>query len=383
LKPNRNERAVPPAAPAYHEDGFVARIAARTIPERWAVGDRSGDDEECVMTICRAVPALAVAIFAAIAPAAAQDFYKGKTVTIVVGFTPGGGFDLNARLLARHMGRHLAGNPDVIVQNMPGAASLKSVLYLDTAAPRDGTVISTFNFGQIGDSRMMPEKVKVDFRKFSWIGSISQDLTICYTWHALGVKTLAQLQRHGTVHMGSTGVGTSSDINQKILKEIFKVPVQQVAGYPGSAEERLAIERHELEGDCGAWSSIPQEWVEGAKINPILRSGPIVPPDLPPDVPYGVDIAPSERERDIIAMLTASGQVGRPFIASAMAPAERIALLRAAFDATVKDPEFIADAAKIRMPVTPKSGPEALRTVEAIYATPDDIVLAARKIAGE
>jgi tripartite-type tricarboxylate transporter receptor subunit TctC len=336
------------------------------------------------MTICRAAAlALAIATVATIAPAAAQDFYKGKTLTIVVGFSPGGGFDLNARLLARHMGRHIAGNPDVIVQNMPGAGTLKSVLHLDTTAPRDGTVIATFNFGQIGDSRMMPEKVKVDFRKLSWIGSISQDLTICYTWHALEIKTLAQLQRHGTVHMGLTGVGTSSDINQKILKEIFKVPVQQVAGYPGSAEERLAIERRELDGDCGAWSSIPQEWVEGAKINPILRSGPLEPPDLPRDVPYGVDIAPSKRERDIIRLLTASGQLGRPFIASAMVPAERVALLRTAFDATMKDPEFIADAAKIRMPVTPKSGREALRTVEDIYATPDDIVQAARKIAGE
>jgi tripartite-type tricarboxylate transporter receptor subunit TctC len=338
------------------------------------------------MTTGRALAAalaLAVAAVATMAPAGAQDFYKGKTLTIVVGFTPGGGFDLNARLLARHLGRHIAGNPDVIVQNMPGAASLKSVLYLDTAAPRDGTVIATFNFGQIGDSRMMPEKVKVDFRKFSWIGSISQDLTICYTWHALGIKTLAELQRRGTVHMGLTGVGTSSDINQKILREIFKVQVQQVAGYPGSAEERLAVERGELDGDCGSWNSIPQEWVEGAKINPILRSAPLEPPDLPPGVPYAANIAPSARDRDIIRVLNASGQLGRPFMASAMVPAERIELIRAAFDETVKDPEFIADAAKIRMPVTPRSGRQALRTVEEIYATPDDIVQAARKIAGE
>jgi tripartite-type tricarboxylate transporter receptor subunit TctC len=324
--------------------------------------------------------ALAVAMTA---PAAAEDFYKGKTLTVVVGFTPGGGFDLNARLLARHMGRHIPGNPDVIVQNMPGAASLKSVLYLDTTAPRDGTVIATFNFGQIGDSRMMPEKIKVDFRKFAWIGSISQDLTICYTWHALGIKTLAELQRHGTVHMGLTGVGTSSDVNQKILKEIFKVQVQQVAGYPGSAEERLAVERRELDGDCGAWSSIPQEWIEGAKINPLVRSAPIEPPDLPPHVPYAADIAPSPRDRDIVRLLTASGQLGRPFIASASAPAERIALLRAAFDETVKDPEFLADAGKLRMPVSPKSGQDALGIVQDIYATADDIVQAARKIAGE
>jgi tripartite-type tricarboxylate transporter receptor subunit TctC len=326
---------------------------------------------------------LAVAAAATTAPAGAQDFYKGKTLTIVVGFTPGGGFDLNARLLARHMGRHIPGNPDVIVQNMPGAASLKSVLYLDTTAPRDGTVIGTFNFGQIGDSRMMPEKVKVDFRKFSWIGSISQDITICYTWHDLGIKTLAALQRHGTVHMGLTGAGTSSDVNQKILKDIFGVQVQQVAGYPGSAEERLAIERHELDGDCGAWSSIPQEWIEGAKINPIVRSAPLEPPDLPANVPYAADIAPSARDRDVIRLLTASGQLGRPFIASSGVPSDRIALLRAAFDETMKDPELMADAGKLRMPVSPKSGMQAARIVQDIYATPDDIVQAARKIAGE
>jgi tripartite-type tricarboxylate transporter receptor subunit TctC len=327
--------------------------------------------------------ALAVATIAMAAPARAQDFYKGKTLTIVVGFTPGGGFDLNARLLARHMGRHIPGNPDVIVQNMPGAASLKSVLYLDTTAPRDGTVIGTFNFGQIGDSRMTPEKVKVDFRKFSWIGSISQDLTICYTWHALGIKTLAELQRHGIVHMGLTGAGTSSDVNQKILKEIFRVSVQQVAGYPGSAEERLAIERGELDGDCGAWSSIPEEWIAGAKINPVVRSAPIELPDMPPHVPYAADIAPNGRDRDIIRLLTASGQLGRPFIASSAAPADHIAVLRAAFDETVKDPEFMADAGKLRMPVSPKSAKDAADIVQDVYATPDDIVQAGRKIAGE
>ncbi len=329
------------------------------------------------------ISAIAVGIAGiATIPAAAQDFYKGKTLTIVVGFTAGG-FDLNARLLARHLGHHIAGNPDVIVQNMPGAASLKAVLYLDATAPRDGTVIATFNFGQIGNSRLAPDKVKIDFRKFSWIGSISQDLSICYTWHALGIKTLAELQRRPTVHMGLTGVGTSSDINQKILREIFKVPVQQVAGYPGSTEERLAIERGELDGDCGAWSSIPQEWIDAASINPVLRSSALEPPGFPPGVPYAADIAPTPRDRDVIRLLTASGRLGRPFIASAAVPPERIALLRRAFDATMQDPEFLADAANLRMPVTPQSGGEALATIAEIYATPDDIVQAARKVAGE
>jgi tripartite-type tricarboxylate transporter receptor subunit TctC len=317
------------------------------------------------------------------APAAAQDFYRGKTLTFLVGFSPGGGFDINARVLARHIGRHIPGNPNTVVQNMPGAGSVTAIHYLEQTAPKDGTVIDIFNFGNIGESRLNPDKVKVDFRKFNWIGSISQDLTVCYVWHAMGVKTLAELKKVSKVHMGLTGMGTSSDTNQRILKNIFGIPVQQVAGYPGSAEQRIAIERGELDGDCGAWSSIPVEWIEGHKIVPVIRSGPIFAPDMPRDVPYSVDIAPSERDRQVLRLLLASAQVGRPFIASQAVSAERIRILRDAFDATMKDPQFIAEAEKLRLPISPKTGEEALRVVEDIYATPENIVQAAKKISAE
>ena len=140
-------------------------------------------------------------------PAAAQDFYKGKTITIIAGFSPGGGYDVNARVLARHMGRHIPGNPNIIVQNMPGAGSLNAVHYLDTNAPKDGTALNTFNFGAIGEARLSPDKIKIDFRKYNCIGSISQDLTVCYVWHGLGVKTLADLVKKPKVHYGSTGAG--------------------------------------------------------------------------------------------------------------------------------------------------------------------------------
>ncbi len=338
------------------------------------------------MTLRRLAVSMLVAaagVIAAMAPAAAQDFYRGKTLTIMVGFSPGGGFDINARVLARHIGRHIPGNPIVVVQNMPGAGSITAVHYLDLTAPKDGTVLDIFNFGNIGESKLNPDKVKVDFRKFNWIGSISQDLTVCYVWHAFGVKTLADLKAKPKVHMGLTGMGTSSDTNQRILKSIFGVKVQQVAGYPGSAEQRIAIERGELDGDCGAWSSIPVEWVEGKKIVPVIRSAPVTAPDMPPDVPYSVDIAPSERDRQILRMLLASAQVGRPFIASQAVPAERARILRDAFSATMQDPQFIAEAQKLRLPISPKMGDEALRVVEEIYATPDDIVAAARKVAAE
>jgi tripartite-type tricarboxylate transporter receptor subunit TctC len=327
--------------------------------------------------------ALAACAISVAAPARAQDFYKGKTLSIVAGFTPGGGFDVNARLLARHIGRYIPGNPDVMVQNMPGAAGLKSVFYLEAAAPRDGTVIDIFNFGSIGDSRLVPDKIKVDFRKFNWIGSISQDLTVCYVWHTLGTKTLAELKAHRPIHMGLTAVGSSSDVNQRILRDILGVPILQVAGYPGSAEERLAIERGELDGDCGAWSSVPAEWIEAQRIFPLVKSAPATPPDLSPGVPYSADLAPSDHDRQIIRLLVASGQLGRPFIASLAVPADRIRILRDAFNATVRDPQFIAEAQKLRLPLSPKTGAEAMKIVEDIYATPDEIVMAAKKIAGE
>src|SRR5262245_16640412 len=335
------------------------------------------------MQLRLAAQACVAALSVAAAPAAAQDFYRGKTLTILAGFSPGGGFDINARVLARHIGRHIPGNPTVVVQNMAGAGSTTAVQHLDLSAPKDGTVIDIFNFGNIGEARLNPDKLKVDFRKFNWIGSISHDLTVCYVWHTFGVKTLAELKAKDKVHMGLTGMGTSSDTNQRILKNIFGVRVQQVSGYPGSAEQRIAIERGELDGDCGAWSSIPVEWVEGRKIVPVIRSAPATVPDMPADVPYSVDIAPSPRDAQVLRMLLASAQLGRPFIASQQVPAERVRILRDAFAATMKDPQFIAEAQKLRLPISPKIGDEALKVVEEIYATPDDIVAAARKVSSE
>lgn len=323
---------------------------------------------------------LAVSALALCQPASAADFYKGKTLTIVVGFSPGGGFDRNARLLGRYIGDHIPGKPDVVVQNMPGAGSLKSVKHLLTIAPKDGTVIDTFNFGLIGRSRLTPQKVPVDFRKVAWIGSISRDLSVCYAWHTLGIKTMADLKKRKNIHIGLTAPGANEDIHTHILKNIFGVDVHQVGGYPGSAEERIAIERGELDGGCGAWSSIPPAWVAGHLVSPIYRSLKIIPSDLPPGVPYIMDLAANDHDRAIIRVLISGGEVGRPYIAPPEVPAARIKILRDAFAATVKDPRLLADAKKARLPVSPAVGQEAVEIVNAIYAAPADIVEAARKV---
>ncbi len=323
-----------------------------------------------------------LACLAPFAGARAEDFYKGRTINVLVGFSPGGGFDLNARLLARHLGRFIPGRPDVVVSNMNGAASLAAVQYLDTRGAKDGTLIGTFNFGLIGDSRLFPERVKADFRNYGWIGSVSVDVTSCYTWGGLGLKTLEDARKRPLVHMGDVGPGTSAFVNQNILKKIFGVNVKQVLGYPGSAEQRIAIERGELDGDCGAWASLPAEWVEGNKVNPLMRSTQMLAPGMPASVPWMVDIAPDARSREIIRLLTASGGVGRPFIVSNAVPAERAQILREAFNAMTRDPEFNAEAARLRFPVTPKTGEEALRLVQEIYAAPEALVKEAREVGG-
>lgn len=325
--------------------------------------------------------AMLAACFAMPRQAAAEDFYAGKTLTILVGFSAGGGFDINARALARHWGRHIPGTPNVVVDNMPGASSVTSILYLDTKAPADGTFIDTFNFGLLAASLLRPNLATLDLRKYAWIGSISEDLTACYVRANLGPKTIAQLKAYGPVHFGNDGIGTSEDINERILRSVLGLDVRQVGGYAGSAQVRLAIERGELDGDCGAWSSLPEDWIKQKTISPISRSGMALPEGLTPDVPYIADLAPDDRARRIINLLVSGGQLGRPFIASAAVPPERLKILRDAFDATMKDPEFRADLDRLRLPFSPKTADEALKTVGAIYASPPEIIAAAKKIA--
>jgi len=333
-----------------------------------------------VMRIVMLLAALLAACFAIPQRVAAEDFYAGKTLTILVGFSAGGGFDVNARALARHIGRHIPGAPNVVVDNMPGASSVTSIFALDNKAPQDGTFIDTFNFGLLAASLTRPNLANLDLRKYAWIGSISEDLTACYVRANLGPKTIAQLKAYGTVHFGTDGIGTSEDINERILRSVIGLDMRQVGGYAGSAQVRLAIERGELDGDCGAWSSLPEDWIKLKKISPISRLGMALPEGLTPDVPYIGDLAADDRARAIINLLVSGGQVGRPFIASAAVPPARLKILRDAFDATMKDPEFRAELDKLRLPFSPKTAADALKTVGEIYASPPDIVEAAKKI---
>src|SRR5947207_4687645 len=209
------------------------------------------------------------------APAMAESGPEFRTNSIVVGSSAGGGYDTYARILARHIGRYIPGQPAFIVQNMPGASSLKAVQYLDTSAPKDGSVIAAFNPGLLNESLLNADKIRFRFIDVGWVGSITRDLRACYAWAATGIKTFDDLRKYKQFNIGAPAQGTSSYVNAAVLKNMFGIAVRLVTGYAGSAEQRLAIERGELDGDCGAWSSVPPDWISNRKVNPVISFAPV------------------------------------------------------------------------------------------------------------
>jgi len=317
---------------------------------------------------------VAATVALAAAPASAQDeSYKGKTITLVVGYSAGGGYDQYARTLARHFGRHIPGNPNILVQNMPGAATLTSVRHLDATAPKDGTVIAMFDPGLIIGSLGAAETARVRFSDYRWIGAMLRDIRVCYAWGATGIRTWHDMMARREFLIGTTAKGSNAYVNGAILRKIFNAPVRQIAGYPGSNEQRLAIERGELEGGCGSWSAIPQDWIAGHKINPLVRFSQKRPSDMPEGVPYVGDLAATQAQKDLLAILNSAGELARPLIVAKTVSAARVELLRAAFAATLNDAAFLADAQRQSLPLDPVTGEEAERIMATIYAASPEL----------
>ncbi len=341
------------------------------------------------MKICfTGIAGAAFVLAAAVAPAAAQSVapqgaqagLEFKTVNIVVGFSPGGGYDAYARVLARHYGRNLPGNPNFVVQNMPGASSLKAVQYLDANAPADGSVMTAFNPGLITESLVDPGKIKMKFSDVAWVGSITRDYRVCYAWHATGIKNWGDLLKHARFNIGAPAAGTSTYINAAILKNLFDVKVHHVTGYPGSAEERLAIERGELDGGCGAWSSNPPDWIANKRINPLVTFSPVPTPNLTGEVPFAGDLVKTAEDKTLLNVMIAADAVGRPFVVSKKVPQDRLAALREGFDATMKDPQFLAETRNLDLTVSPIDGAESEKIIATIYAAPPALVARAKEM---
>jgi tripartite-type tricarboxylate transporter receptor subunit TctC len=328
------------------------------------------------MMSIRLTLALAATVLAGTAAlrAEAADFYQGKQINIIVGNSPGGGFDDHGRLLAQFLGRHVPGNPTIIVQNMPGAATLKSIQYVSLSAPQDGTSMALFNPNLVVESITDAKKIETDFTKLHFVGSATGEIRVCYTWHTTGIKTFEDFLKADQVIMGATTQSSNSYANSALLKNLFGAKIKHVLGYPGSTEQQLATERGELQGGCGGWTGLPADWVKGNKVVPFVRYSQATVEGMPP-VPYILDKARSPEDRQLLNLILATAEFGRPYVMGPGVPRDRVQILQKAFDDTMKDKDFLAAAAKIGVEIQgPMSGPRIEAIVKEFYATPASVV---------
>jgi tripartite-type tricarboxylate transporter receptor subunit TctC len=297
-----------------------------------------------------------------------RDFYAGRTISIIVGYSAGGGYDLYSRLLARHVGRHIPGQPTIVVQNMPGAASLTAVRYLAATAPKDGTAITIFDPAQILEALTGPERVNVRFADYQWLGSMQREIPICYAGAATGIRTFDDMMKRKEFIIGLTQRGSTAYVSGVTLKKVFNAPIRQISGYPGSNEQRMAVERGELEGNCSSWSAMPQDWIVNKKMNTLVRLIQTKPPDMPAEVPFINDLATSADQKTLLDVLNAPAALGRPFIVSGEVPRARLSILRAGLQAALKDPQLLEEASRAGMGIEPVTGEEAEGIVRTMHA---------------
>ena len=306
----------------------------------------------------------------------AADFYRGKTVDVYVGYSVGAGYDLYARLVGRHLGKHIPGNPTVIVKNMEGAGSLRLVNWLYSAAPKDGTALGTFSRGAPFDPILGRTGAKFDPVNFAWVGSANNEVSVCVAMRESNVATFDDLKKQEIV-VGSSGVTSDDNTFPLVLNKMFGTKMRVITAYPGGNEVTLAMERGEVSGRCGwSWSSLLSayaHWVKDKKVNILAQFGLSKHADLP-NVPLVTDFARNDQERQALRLVFARQPLGRPFSAPPGLPPERLNALRRAFDATMKDKEFVAEANKANIEINPMSGLEIEQLIRQIYAeTPKDV----------
>lgn len=339
-------------------------------------------------------PAIALLLaFSALcaSPALAEDsvasFYRGKTVTIIAASSPGGGYDLYARLIARVLGKHIPGNPAVVVANMPGAASNVAAAHIYNVAPKDGTVIGALFMGAVVEA-LFSGKVRPthDMSKFQYIGNANKDFYVCLIRTDAAVKSFSEAFEKEVV-VGGTAEGASTRDFPVLLKNLLGVKFKVVAGYPGSREINLAIERGEVEGGCGeTWSSVAATypaWFRENKVKVLVQEDGEGYPELNKQgVPRTRDFAKTAEQRQILDLIYSQTTFGRPYVVAPEVPKDRVDALRNAFMAAMTDPELVAEAQRIHVDVLPVAGEKLQTMIASLYLTPPDLLKKARAALG-
>jgi tripartite-type tricarboxylate transporter receptor subunit TctC len=306
----------------------------------------------------------------------AEDFYKNRRLTMLVGYGAGAGYDVYARALVRYYEKHIPGNPKFIVKNMPGASSLKMLNYLANFSPRDGSELGAPARGLFMEPLYGNKKAKYDAKTFSFIGSIGKDTPLCFTWHTSGVTSIRQAMKQ-TVVVGAGGGPSSSNIYPRVLNGIIHTKFKIISGYKGSAGIGLAMERGEVQGYCSfGWTSVKSaraNWVKKKQINILLQIAIRKNSELP-NVPLVTELVKSKEDLAALRLVFSDTEMARPITGPKNVPADRLKLLRDTFQATMKDPGFVSHATKYGLEVDPISGQEIAALIGRIYATPRKVV---------
>lgn len=319
----------------------------------------------------------AAAVFAGGAQAQEDGYFKGKVVSIAVGGTAGGGIDIGARMVARHIGDHLPGKPQVNPTLMPGAGGVRLLEYLRSVAPKDGTYIGAFATGPLIEPLISARNVTYKTSDFTAIGALENDVSFCTTWHESPVKTIKDAMERETTVAG-TGAASSTDIFPHVLNATLGTKFRLITGYVGTQETILAIERGETDGRCGwGWSSLKSskpDWLKDKKLNFLVQLALAKHPDVP-DVPLALDLVKNPEDKQMLRVVVTPQALTRPYLGPPEMPADRTREVRAAFDATMKDPGYRAEFTKIMgEDPTPTSGEEMQKLLEDIYATPAPVI---------
>jgi len=312
---------------------------------------------------------------------AVEAFYKGKTMQLLIGFGAGGGYDLYGRAVARHLGRFIPGNPTLVPQNMAGAGSVRAASSLYNAAAKDGTVIGTFSRGIIVDTLLGANKGQFEAQNFGWVGSVTNEVSVCGFSRRSGIQTFDDmLTKNSTV--GSSGTADDLGVYANVLRSVFNAKLKLISGYPGTADILLAVERGELGGLCGwSWSSLKsrsKSLYDSKEIAVPVQLG-LTPHEDLPNVPLITSLTTDPTKLAVLKLIFSRQTLARPFAAPPGIPEERLRALRTAFDATMRDKDFLAEAAQLDLEVRPVSGAEIDELVANLNKTPSEI----RKLATE
>lgn len=313
-----------------------------------------------------------------------EDFYRGKTLSMTIATSAGNDYDFRARLVARHMPKHIPGNPQILSRNMPGGGGIVATNWFAKLAPRDGTSLMMIQSNMMSAQALGTQGVAYDARKFFWIGNTTQTPNVINSWHTAEVKSIEDAKTKELVLGGS--IGSASAVYPVLLNKLIGTKFKLVTGYPGGNELNLALERGEIQGrgsnSWASWKSTRPKWLEEKKLIIIVQVGLQRAPDLP-DVPTMIELAQNPLDKDVARFISADTAISRAIVVTEETPAERVQALRRAFDATMKDSEFLAEAAKTQMDISPLSGEESQKIAVSIVDTKPEVIARARELLGD